>query len=53
MGLRRFAILPLVLLAFSTMGLAQKADVSFVAGGAFVSQTPLHNTLSPGLSFQD
>jgi hypothetical protein len=41
MGLRRFAILPLLLLAFSTMGLAQKADVSFVAGGAFVSQTPV------------
>ena len=38
MFLRRFAILPFVLLTFSTMGLAQKADVSFVAGGAFVSE---------------
>jgi hypothetical protein len=38
MCLRRFAILPFVLLTFSTMGLAQKADVSFVAGGAFVSE---------------
>jgi len=37
MGLRRFAIL-LVLPAFSTLSLAQKADVSFVAGGAFISE---------------
>jgi hypothetical protein len=39
MFLRRFAILPFVLLTFSTVGLAQKADVSFVAGGAFVSES--------------
>jgi len=37
MGLRRFAIL-LVLPALSTLSLAQKADVSFVAGGAFISE---------------
>jgi hypothetical protein len=37
MGLRRFAIL-LVLTALSTFSLAQKADVSFVAGGAFISE---------------
>jgi hypothetical protein len=39
MCLRRFAILPFVLLTFSTVGLAQKTDVSFVAGGAFVSES--------------
>jgi hypothetical protein len=39
MCLRRFAILLFVLLTFSTVGLAQQADVSFVAGGAFVSES--------------
>jgi hypothetical protein len=38
MCLRRFAILSFVLLTFSTLCLAQKADVSFVAGGSFVSE---------------
>ena len=46
MGLRRFAILPFVLLTFTTVGLAQKADVSFVVGGAFVSQT----SVPPGIT---
>ena len=38
MGLRRFAILLLVVAAFSTLSQAQKADVSFVVGGAFASE---------------
>jgi len=46
MCLRRFAILPFVLLTFSTVGLAQKTDVSFVVGGAFVSQT----SVPPGIT---
>lgn len=37
MCLRRFAIL-LVLLAFSTLSQAQRADASFVVGGAFATQ---------------
>jgi hypothetical protein len=37
MGLRRFAIL-LVLLAFSTLSQAQRADASFVVGGAFATE---------------
>ena len=38
MGLRRFAILLLVLFAFSTLSQAQRADASFVVGGAFASE---------------
>lgn len=38
MCLRRFAILLLVLLAFSTLSQGQKADASFVVGGAFATQ---------------
>jgi hypothetical protein len=38
MGLRRFAILLLVLPAFSILSHAQRADVSFVVGGAFASE---------------
>ena len=38
MALRRFAILLLVLSAFSTLSRAQKADASFVAGGAFTTK---------------
>ena len=37
MVLRRFALFLLVFLTFSTVALAQKADVSFVVGGAFAS----------------
>lgn len=39
MILRRFAVLLLVLLAVSTCALAQRADVAFVLGGAFASDT--------------
>ncbi|MBZ5507610.1 MAG: hypothetical protein LAO78_19285 [Acidobacteriia bacterium] len=46
MGLRRFAILLLVVAAFSTLSQAQKADVSFVAGGAFVSE----DHVAPGVT---
>jgi hypothetical protein len=38
MGLRRFALFPLVFLTFSTVVLAQKADASFVVGAAFSTQ---------------
>jgi hypothetical protein len=38
MFLRRFAITLFLATTFSTLSLAQKADVSFVAGGAFVSE---------------
>ncbi len=38
MFLRRFAITLFLFTTFSTLCLAQKADVSFVAGGAFVSE---------------
>jgi hypothetical protein len=46
MGLRRFALFPLVFLTFSTVVLAQKADVSFVIGGAFVSE----DHVAPGVT---
>jgi len=46
MGLRRFAILLLVLSVFSTLSQAQKADVSFVVGGAFVSE----DHVAPGVT---
>src|SRR6476660_5070074 len=46
MGLRRFAILLLVLSVFSTLSSAQKADVSFVVGGAFVSE----DHVAPGVT---
>ena len=38
MFLRRFAITLFLFTTFSTLCLAQKADVSFVVGGAFVSE---------------
>lgn len=38
MFVRRFSTLLLVVAVFSTLSSAQKADVSFVAGGAFVSE---------------
>ena len=41
MGLRRFALFLLVFLTFSTLSPAQKADVSFVVGGAFASDAKL------------
>jgi hypothetical protein len=46
MGLRRFAILLLVLSVFSTLSQAQKADVSVVVGGAFVSE----DHVAPGVT---
>ncbi len=52
MGLRRFAILLLYYQHFQRLALAQKADVSFVAGGAFVSEDhvrPECNALFPVL----
>lgn len=42
----RFSTLLLVVAIFSTFSSAQKADVSFVAGGAFVSQT----SVPPGIT---
>jgi hypothetical protein len=38
MFVRRFSLLLLVVAAFSTLSSAQKADVSFVVGGAFASK---------------
>lgn len=37
---RRFAVLFSLLVTFSTIALAQKADVAFVAGESFISDTP-------------
>jgi len=42
----RFSTLLLVIAAFSTLSLAQKADVSFVAGGALVSE----DHVAPGVT---
>src|SRR6266481_6208352 len=39
MILRRFAVVLMMLLAVSTCALAQKADIAFVIGGAFASDT--------------
>ena len=46
MFLRRFAIILFLSTPFSTLCLAQKADVSFVAGGAFVSE----DHVAPGVT---
>ena len=46
MFLRRFAITLFLFTTFSTFCLAQKADVSFVAGGAFVSE----DHVAPGVT---
>lgn len=46
MFLRRFAITLFLVTTFSTLSLAQKADVSFVAGGAFVSE----DHVAPGVT---
>ena len=46
MFLRRFAITLFLFTTFSTLCLAQKADVSFVAGGAFVSE----DHVAPGVT---
>jgi hypothetical protein len=46
MFLRRFAITLFLFTTFSTLCLAQKADVSFVVGGAFVSE----DHVAPGVT---
>lgn len=46
MFLRRFAITLFLFTTFSTLCLAQKADVSFVVGGAFVSE----DHVAPGVN---
>ncbi len=45
MFLKRFAILLSALLAFSILSQAQRADVSFVAGGAFASDAKETSTI--------
>ena len=55
MFVRRFSMLLLVVTVFSTLSSAQKADVSFVVGGAFVSEehvpTGVTCTISCPLAF--